>query len=215
MSGCERTARTHLGAITTGSALPPTIGVMARCLQAFKSEEETMRLARGMTFGFIGAAGISVASALLRAMGIPIDLELVLGTLAGAEPSVTTFMLGLALHLGFGTLFGMLYAWLFERVWHHGGAGTGMLLGVIHAALIGIVIGLMPRFHPLIPELVPDPGPYFANGGAITVIAFFVLHVLYGAVVGAGYGRVASDVKWGATPGGGRKRAQPGAAPSG
>ncbi len=155
-----------------------------------------MRVARAITFGFIGAAGISVASAVLRAVGIPIQLELILGTFAGAAPSATTFMLGLAMHLGMGALFGLLYGWLFERVWHHGGAGTGMLLGVIHAALIGILIGLTPRFHPLIPELIPYPGPYFANAGAPGVIGFFVLHVLYGAFVGAGYGRVASQVRW-------------------
>lgn len=155
-----------------------------------------MHVARAMTLGFIGAAGISVASALVRAVGIPIQLELILGTFAGAEPSATTFMLGLAIHLGMGALFGVLYGWLFERVWHHGGAGTGMILGTIHAALIGILIGLMPRLHPLIPELIPDPGPYFANAGAVGVIAFFVIHVLYGAFVGAGYGHVASEVRW-------------------
>ena len=55
-----------------------------------------MHVARAITFGFIGATGISIPSALVRAVGIPIQLESLLGTFAGAEPSATTFMLGLA-----------------------------------------------------------------------------------------------------------------------
>jgi hypothetical protein len=155
-----------------------------------------MRIGRAIVFGFIGAAAISVASALLRVVGVPIGLEMVLGTLTGIEPSGTAFVIGLAMHLTIGVLFGILYAYLFERVWQHGGAGTGMLLSVIHAALIGILVGLTPQFHPLVPDVVPDPGPYFANGGILGVLGFFILHVVYGGIVGGGYGHVATERAW-------------------
>jgi hypothetical protein len=155
-----------------------------------------MRTARAIGFGVLGACAISVTSAGLRALGLPIQLELLLGTLTGLAPSPSAFFLGLCIHLAIGGAFGLLYGWLFERVWEHGGAGTGMILGVIHAALIGMVVGLTPQFHPLVPYVLPDPGPFFANGGAAGVIGFFLIHVLYGAIVGAGYGHVPAEHEW-------------------
>lgn len=52
-------------------------------------EVSAMRVARAITFGFIGAAGISVRIA--SCVGVPIQLELILGTFGGAEPSAATF----------------------------------------------------------------------------------------------------------------------------
>jgi hypothetical protein len=155
-----------------------------------------MKTARAFVFGVVGAATISVASAALRAAGVPITIEMILGTLFGAAPSPSAFGIGLGLHLAIGGLFGVLYGYLFESVWDHGGAATGMILSVIHAALIGILIGLTPQFHPHVPETLRDPGPYFANAGVIGVLAFFALHIAYGAVVGAGYGHVPAEREW-------------------
>jgi hypothetical protein len=155
-----------------------------------------MRAGRAIVFGVIGAGAMSVLSALLRAAGVGINLELLLGTVMGGQPSASTFALGLALHLLVGGLFGLLYGYLFEFVWDHGGASTGMILAVIHAALIGMAVGLTPQFHPRVPEVLPDPGPFFANAGLAGVLCFFGLHVLYGAIVGAGYGHVAAEREW-------------------
>jgi hypothetical protein len=155
-----------------------------------------MRIGRAIVFGVVGAVAISAASAVLRVLGVPISIEMILGTLPGLAPSGAAFVLGLAIHLGIGALFGLLYGYLFERVWNHGGASTGMILSVIHAALIGMAIGLTPQFHPFVPEVVPDPGPFFANGGMLGVLGFFLLHLVYGAIVGAGYGHVAAEREW-------------------
>ncbi len=155
-----------------------------------------MRIQRALIFGILGASAISGISAALRAIGMPIQLEIIMGTAFGGHNLVAAFLLGLALHLAIGGAFGLLYGWLFERVWAHGGASTGMILGVIHAALIGMLVGLTPRFHPLIPEQIMDPGPYFANAGSIGVIAFFAVHILYGAIVGHGYGHVDAEREW-------------------
>lgn len=155
-----------------------------------------MRIGKALLFGLIGAAGMSVVAAMLRAVGIPIRIELILGTLLGVEPGTNAFLLGLALHLATGAAFGALYGWLFETVWDHGGAGTGMILAVLHSSLIGIGIGLTPQFHPMVPERIADPGPYFANVGVLGVVAFFGLHMIYGAIVGAGYGHVAAEREW-------------------
>jgi len=155
-----------------------------------------MRAARAIVFGVLGAGAISAVSVVLRALGLPIRLELILGTMTGLAPGPAAFALGLFLHLALGGAFGLLYGWLFERVWDHGGAATGSLLSVLHAALIGMVMGLTPQFHPHVPEHIADPGPYFANAGIAGVVSFFLVHVVYGAIVGAGYGHVAAEREW-------------------
>jgi hypothetical protein len=155
-----------------------------------------MRAKRAFVFGILGAAAISVLSAVLRAVGLPITLEMILGTMFGWAPSPGAFVLGLAMHLAIGGAFGLLYGWLMETVWDHGGASMGMILGVLHASLIGMIVGMTPQWHPLVPERLADPGPYFANLGIAGVLCFFAVHVLYGAIVGAGYGHVAAERHW-------------------
>ena len=155
-----------------------------------------MRASRAILYGVLGAGAISAASVILRTIGVPIRLELILGTAFGMHPGPTAFALGLAMHLAIGGAFGLLYGWLFETVWLHGGAFTGMILGTLHAALVGMAVGLTPQFHPLIPAVLSDPGPFFANAGAAGVVSFFAMHVLFGAIVGAGYGHVATEREW-------------------
>jgi hypothetical protein len=155
-----------------------------------------MRAKRALFFGVVGASTISILSALLRWIGLPITIELLLGTSVGLGPGTVAFLVGLAMHLAIGGAFGLLYGWLFESVWLHGGAFTGMILGTLHAALVGMAVGLTPSWHPLVPERIADPGPFFANIGPLGVIAFFAIHILYGAIVGYGYGHVANEREW-------------------
>lgn len=158
-----------------------------------------MRPGKAILFGVLGAASISVLSAILRAIGLPLSIEIYLGTLTGIVPGPFAFGLGLLLHLVLGGVFGLIYAALFERVWDHGGAPVGMLLSVLHAGLIGMMLGLTPHVHPLVPERLPDPGPYFAHLGVAGVVSFFLAHVVYGAIVGAGYGHVPAERQWAPT----------------
>jgi hypothetical protein len=155
-----------------------------------------MRPARALLFGILGAAAISAVMGVFRLVGLPLSIEVLLGTGLGIAPGSAAFAVGLVLHLVIGGLFGLLYGYLFENVWDHGGASVGVLTAVPHACLIGIVTGMTPQFHPMVPERLPDPGPYFANLGVPGVLVFFGAHVLYGAIVGAGYGHVAAERQW-------------------
>ena len=142
---------------------------------------------------------MSVLSAILRAVHVPISIEMILGTLVGLAPGATAFMVGLAMHLALGGALGLAYCWLFEKVWNHGGAPVGVILAFLHASLIGMAMGLTPSFHPAIPQLLPNPGAFFSNVGVAGVIAFFAIHAVYGAIVGGGYGHVASEHQWAPT----------------
>lgn len=158
-----------------------------------------MRPGKAILFGVLGAASISLLSAVLRALGLPLSIEMYLGTVSGLAPGALAFGIGLMLHLSLGALFGLLYGALFERVWSHGGAFTGMLLSVLHAGLVGMLLGLANHVHPLVPERLPDPGPYFSGLGVAGVLSFFLMHVAYGAIMGGGYGHVASERQWAPT----------------
>ncbi len=46
---------------------------------------------------------------------------------------------------------------------------------------------MIPVVHRLIPEQMPGPGFFLANHGTMGVVAFVVLHLVFGAVVGAMY----------------------------
>ncbi|MDB5220064.1 MAG: hypothetical protein JWO86_7991 [Myxococcaceae bacterium] len=155
-----------------------------------------MRAQRAIVYGVIGAGAISAVSAVLRAIGLPIRLELILGTMFGTQPGPAAFLLGLAMHLAIGGAFGLLYGWLMETVWVHGGAFMGMILGFLHASLVGMGVGLTPQWHPLVPHQIADPGPFFANIGVAGVVCFFAIHIMYGAIVGHGYGHVAAEREW-------------------
>jgi len=158
-----------------------------------------MRPGKAILFGVLGAAAISLLSAILRAIGLPLSIEIYLGTMTGMAPGGLAFGIGLLLHLGLGALFGLLYGALFERVWAHGGAFTGMLLSVLHAGLVGMILGLANHVHPLVPERLVDPGPYFSHLGAAGVLSFFLVHLAYGAIMGGGYGHVAAERQWAPT----------------
>jgi hypothetical protein len=158
-----------------------------------------MQAGKAIFYGIVGAAAISLVNAIVRALGVPVFVEVLLGTLVRPVADSGAFGLGLLIHLGMGGLFGLLYGYLFEHVLDHGGATTGMLLAVVHASLIGILIGMTPQFHPLVPATLPDPGPYFARLGVAGVLVFFGAHILYGAIVGAGYGHVAAERQWAPT----------------
>jgi hypothetical protein len=155
-----------------------------------------MRPARALLFGILGAAAISAVMAVFRLLGLPLSIELLLGTAFGLTPGAGAFAVGLVLHLAIGGLFGLLYGYLFENVWVHGGAPVGILTAVPHTLFIGIITGMTPQFHPMVPERLPDPGPYFANLGVPGVLVFFGAHLLYGAIMGAGYGHVSAERQW-------------------
>ena len=146
-----------------------------------------MKYARAILFGILGAGVMSVVSAVLRAASVPVRIEMLLGTVTGLPPSAGAFALGLAMHLTIGAFFGLLYGAMFERVWNHGGAFIGMLTTIPHSLFIGMLVGFTPQFHPLVPDVIPEPGPYFSHeGGWLGPVAFLGLHLLYRAIVGGG-----------------------------
>ena len=148
-----------------------------------------MNFGRAFAAGVVGGLVMSTGLAMGRAMGMPADLERMLGTMV-LEPGTAAFTFGFVIHLIISGLIALIYAWGFEHVTHRAGAVMGAGFGAIHSVIGGLFMGLMPMMHPMIPEQMPAPGVFMSNMGAMGVMAEIVLHVLYGMVVGAIYGHV-------------------------
>ncbi len=152
-----------------------------------------MKSKKAFSAGITGAVVMTVLMFLGRAFGLTaLNLEMALGSMLTQTLGAATWILGFGMHLIAGGVFALVYAWGFENISHHSGAGTGTWYGVIHTLISGIVVlGLMPAVHPLIPEVLAAPGMFAINYGALTATAFIALHLIYGAVVGSMYGPLA------------------------
>lgn len=147
-----------------------------------------MKLGTAFVAGVVGGAAMSLLMWMARTMmDMPANLEMMLGTMLGMMPGPTAWLIGLVMHLLISGLIALIYAWGFERVTHRAGWLVGAGFGVLHAIIAGLVMGMMPAMHPLMPEQMPPPGAYMSNLGAMGVIAEFMLHIVYGAIVGAIY----------------------------
>lgn len=122
-------------------------------------------------------------------MGLPMNLEMMEGTFLVRPPGPVAWIVGFIMHLVISGLIALLYAWAFEHVTHRAGWLVGAGFGLVHAVIAGLFMGMVPAMHPLIPGVLPAPGAFLSNIPMGPVV-LFVLHAMYGAVVGAVYGRV-------------------------
>lgn len=120
---------------------------------------------------------------------------------------------GLMVHLMMSAAFGLIHGSLIQAVGVTSagqGAAYGALFGLVHAAIVGVALGMMPLLHPrmrpeqpkLVPalsggpaaaneELLDPPGFFGLNYPMMTVAGFFMLHVMFGVIVGTLYGALA------------------------
>jgi hypothetical protein len=109
---------------------------------------------------------------LLRAIGVPLHIEVRLAALVGSS----LWIVGFAIYLLVGGLLGIVYALVFEYVLNEAGAGPGLILGACNTIVAGFF------WAPL-----NGPGRFWDRLGAEGVAALFLVHLVYGAVVGSLY----------------------------
>lgn len=147
-----------------------------------------MFVGRAFFAGIAGALAMSVFSAMARSLDVPINISLLLGTIPGWVPSRDTWTLGFVLNLLIGGLFALPYAWMFEYVTHTATSAIGARLGALHAIAVGGLLTGVPAVHAGVPELLPAPGAFMVAYGYDGIVVFFLVHLVYGAVVGGLYG---------------------------
>jgi len=146
-----------------------------------------MSTSRAIIAGAVGALAITLVTALLRAMGMPVNFEMVLGSMLTATIGMSTWLLGFLIHVSTGAIFGVIYAAVFQRWTRRADATTGVGVGAVHALFSGLALGTLPAVHPLVPEHMTAPGIFLSHLGSGGVIVYIGLHLLFGAVVGAMY----------------------------
>ncbi len=157
-----------------------------------------MNFGRAFIAGVIGGAVMTVLMFMGRMMGMTaMNLEMAMGSMLMQSVSTISWIIGLVMHLMLSGLIALVYAYGFEYVVHKAGWLTGAGFGVIHTIIAGIFMGMMGMMHPLMTAgpPVPEgrllaPGFFAMNFGMMTTMAIIVLHLIYGAIVGAIYAPV-------------------------
>ena len=115
---------------------------------------------------------MSLLMVLLRAAGVPLHIELRLAAALGTR----IWLIGFVAHLLIGGIIGVVYAIVFEYVLQTSGVGPGVLLGAVNTIFAGFAWAF-----------VGGPGRFWSDFGPAGVGALFLVHIVYGAVVGGLY----------------------------
>lgn len=146
-----------------------------------------MNLSRAFLAGVLGGLIMSLGLFLGRLMGMEVNIESLMGTLF-FEPGALAWTVGLVMHLMLSGMIAVAYAWGFETVTKRASAGLGAAFAAVHILVAGLVMGaVIPAVHRLVPEQMAGPGYFMANHGAMGTVAFVVLHLVFGMIVGALY----------------------------
>lgn len=149
-----------------------------------------MKVGKAIGAGLVGGVAMTVLGWLVRRLGLEMNAEMMLGTMMSSMPTLTTWLIGFAIHLMISALIALAYAWGFEHVTHRAGVTVGLGFSIIHIIIAGMVMAMIPAMHPMIPEQMPAPGAFMANMGAMFAFLFVMEHLIYGGIVGALYGPV-------------------------
>jgi hypothetical protein len=148
-------------------------------------------LAGGLVGTIVLTSGLRVAQELGWTR---MDLPLLLGTIFTDDRSRAS-VIGYAVHFANGLVFSLGYAAIFEAVgrasWE-----LGLALGAVHALFGGggLVTVLLPAVNPRMgthwtdaeeTPILEAPGFMLHNYGRATAVVTFLVHLAYGAIVGA------------------------------
>ena len=152
-------------------------------------------LAGALAGGLVGTLVLTTGLRLAQELGwTRMDIPLLLGT-AFTDNRRSASVIGYGVHFVNGLLFSLAY-WAVFAATGEAGWLFGLLLGAVHGAFAGgaLVNVLLPAVHPRMgtpltdaeeTPLLEPPGFMLTNYGPWTAGVTFVLHLAYGAIVGA------------------------------
>ena len=143
--------------------------------------------------GLLGGLIMVVPLYMGRAMApqqMRMDLLLLLGTMTPMRlPLPAAYLAGGMMHAGASVLFAFVHVGLFEVTGINADLVLwGLLFGLGHWVISGMMMGMMPLLHPLVAKgEMENPGPFALNMGPMTAMGFLMLHLLFGVAVGGLY----------------------------
>lgn len=116
------------------------------------------------------------------------NLFLLLGTMMVRRPAMA-YVMGAMMHASMSVVFGLIHVAIYtaldldSNLW-----AWGILFGVGHWMVSGMGLGMVPMMHPLIMRgEMGAPGAFALSYPRMTGMGFFMLHVLFGVLMGAVY----------------------------
>ncbi|HDD54635.1 MAG TPA: hypothetical protein ENG59_00140 [Chloroflexi bacterium] len=146
-----------------------------------------MNIVGAVISGIVGTMAISIVMAVAPRMGMPrMDIVGMLSTMFG-KPNQA---LGWALHLMMGVVFALIYSFLWSVGVGSSGWLSGLLFGVGHWLIVGVMFALVPMVHAGIKNGdVEAPGLWMTKqGGGMAFIGGLLGHLVFGVVVALSYG---------------------------
>ena len=146
-----------------------------------------MNIIGAIVAGLAGTVVISMLMAMAPRMGMPkMAIWEMLGTMFSKEGNLA---LGWIMHFMMGVVFAIIYA----ALWAVGiGSATllsGVVFGVAHFLVAGLMMGGMPMLHAGIKAgTVKAPGVLMLNSGVMGLMGGLIGHAVYGLVVALVYG---------------------------
>jgi hypothetical protein len=137
--------------------------------------------------GVVGGVATSLLATLVRAQGVPVNTELLLGTFSGGRPGPSEWISGFILLLLLSGAIGTLYGYGFQLLAPRAGLAAGLAFGFVHAICGGVLLEATTVIHPLVPDPIPDAGAFLGNFGPVGLLFFFGSHFVFGAIVGGLY----------------------------
>lgn len=139
--------------------------------------------------GIIGTVAMTVLMYMGKAIGMPMDMPLLLGLMVRDDGSAGTYVVGGIVHLMMGAAFGIVYAALFDLLKVDPTWGWGALFGAVHGVIAGFALGMMPAFHPRMGtgKALAAPGLFGVRYGAMMPAGIVLLHILFGIIVAGLY----------------------------
>lgn len=142
-----------------------------------------MNIFSAVIAGLIGTVLFTAVLMVAPRMGMPkMDIVSLLGAMFGKANNV----LGWMMHLMMGVMFALIYAFLWSR-----GVGSptwsgGLIFGVAHWLVVGLIMGMIPRLHAGSRSgSVKAPGIYMSGNGSGPMAFMGGLdgHMIFGLMV--------------------------------
>lgn len=147
-----------------------------------------MNIIGAVVAGLVGTLIISMVMMMAPTMGMPkMAIWEMLGAMFSPDGNLA---LGWLMHLMMGIAFGLIYAGLWAAGIGSASVINGLVFGVGHWLVVGLMMGGMPMMHAGIRAgRVSAPGLFMLkNGGMMAFMGGLVGHAIFGVVVALVYG---------------------------
>ena len=147
-----------------------------------------MNIIGAVVEGLVGTIIISLVMMMAPNMGMPkMAIWETLGSMLSPDGNVA---MGWMMHFVMGAIFGIIYATLWAAGIGSVGIVWGLIFGIAHWLVVGLVMGGMPMMHAGIKAgTVQAPGLYMTgSSGMMGFMGGLIGHVVFGIVVALVYG---------------------------